>query len=222
MRPLVLTTSGNVSEHSTGAAVDIALINGIPMLGHQGPGTITEAVIKDLLQLQGTMQPHQIISLMDYFGADNTFAMADHDDHVHVGYTPSPGRAPAASPSSSRQILKPDQWQRLIDRLGEIDNPTVPTKPSDAALPAPKGRKHGDRASAAHLPSNRGRPRPCASRSSSSSSRGPSGWSRGATSAVSRSGCWSSASTAPRLPHAAGSAARGLATRIPRRPRPCR
>ena len=58
----VLTTSGNVSEHSTGNAVDIAQINGIPVLGHQGPGSISEALVKDLLQLQGTMKPHQIIS----------------------------------------------------------------------------------------------------------------------------------------------------------------
>ena len=58
------------------------------MLGHQGPGSVSEALVRDLLQLQGTMEPHQIISLMDYFGADNTFAMGDHADHVHVGYTP--------------------------------------------------------------------------------------------------------------------------------------
>ena len=33
-----LTTSGNVSEHSTGDAVDIADIDGVPVTGHQGPG----------------------------------------------------------------------------------------------------------------------------------------------------------------------------------------
>ena len=33
-----LTTSGNVSEHSTGDAVDIAAINGMPVTGNQGPG----------------------------------------------------------------------------------------------------------------------------------------------------------------------------------------
>src|SRR5262249_31970542 len=60
-----LPSSGNVSAHSYGAAVDIAAVNGIPITGHQGPGTITEAVIKDLLLLQGAMRPAQIISLMD-------------------------------------------------------------------------------------------------------------------------------------------------------------
>ena len=121
------------------------------MIGHQGPGSVSEALVRDLIQLQGTMKPHQIISLMDYFGVDNTFAMGDHADHVHVGYQPIAG---PGSGSISRQfsaMLKPQQWQRLIDRLGEIDNPTVPTKPSDAALPTAKGKKNGKRASNAHL-----------------------------------------------------------------------
>ncbi len=144
----ILTTSGNVSEHSTGDAVDIAQINGIPVLGHQGPGSISEALVRDLLQLQGAMKPHQIISLMDYFGADNTFAMADHDDHVHVGYYAEGGPGEGSVSEQFSALLKPEQWQRLIERLGEIDNPTVPTHPSDAALPAGDGEQH--RASGAH------------------------------------------------------------------------
>src|SRR4029453_17721363 len=58
------TTSGNISEHSTGDAVDIAKINGIPIMGHQGPGSVTDIAVKRLLTLQGTMKPHQIITLM--------------------------------------------------------------------------------------------------------------------------------------------------------------
>jgi hypothetical protein len=148
-----LTASGNVSEHSSGNAVDIAQINGQPVLGNQGPGTLSEALVKDLLQLQGTMAPHQIISLMDYFGADNTFAMGDHDDHVHVGYQPAYGPGAGSVSKQFTEILKPDQWARLIDRLGEIDNPTVPTSPSKYALPADKDGKKSDkkRASSAHL-----------------------------------------------------------------------
>jgi hypothetical protein len=72
-----MTTSGNVSEHSTGTAVDIAAINGIPIYGHQGPNSIADVTIQRLLTLQGTMKPHQIISLMTFEGADNTLAMAD-------------------------------------------------------------------------------------------------------------------------------------------------
>ncbi len=153
------TASGNVSHHSSGNAIDIAQINGIPVIGNQGEGSITEALVRDVMQLQGSMEPSQIISLMD-FGADNTFAMGDHDDHVHVGYTPLYGPNGGASQQFT-QILKGDQWQRLIDRLGEIENPTVPTSPSEYSIPTNKrkaekaqkadkaGKRH--RASSAHI-----------------------------------------------------------------------
>jgi hypothetical protein len=135
-----LTASGNVSAHSYGSAVDIAAVNGIPITGHQGPGSITEAVIKDLLLLQGTMRPAQIISLMDL--GPPTFILPDHYNHIHVGYTFS-----AAGQSGVDQLgemLKPDQWQRLIQRLGQIQNPKVPAKPSAAALPTKGNRQTGD------------------------------------------------------------------------------
>jgi hypothetical protein len=137
------TASGNVSEHTTGTAVDIAAINGVPILDHQGPGSITELAIQRLLTLQGTMKPHQIISLMEFQGTDNTLAMADHGDHIHVGFRPMYG----ANETASKQvdaILKPRQWIKLIDRLDEIDNPTVPRAPSDYAVRAER------RASPAH------------------------------------------------------------------------
>ncbi|MFL5899699.1 MAG: lytic murein transglycosylase [Solirubrobacterales bacterium] len=82
-----LTSSGYVSEHSSGSAVDIAAIDGVPVTGHQGPGTLADALIKTVLRLQGTMQPHQVISLEDLPG-ETSFAMADHYDHVHIGYSP--------------------------------------------------------------------------------------------------------------------------------------
>jgi hypothetical protein len=126
----LLTSSGNVSEHSTGDAVDIAVINGEPVTGNQGPGTPADELIRDVLQLQGTMHPHQVISLEDLPG-ETSFAMPDHYDHVHVGYHPLEGAAAAQFTS----LLKPDQWQRLINRLGEIENPKVPVNPSKYSLP---------------------------------------------------------------------------------------
>jgi soluble lytic murein transglycosylase-like protein len=83
-----LTRSGNVSEHSSGDAVDIPTINGTSVLGHQGPDSITDDVVRRLLRLQGLMEPHQIITLMTYPGADNTFSLPDHANHVHVGFRP--------------------------------------------------------------------------------------------------------------------------------------
>jgi len=145
----VLTSSGNVSQHSTGGAVDIAQINGQPVLGNQGPGTLSYALVRDLLQLQGTMTPDQVISLMDLGGP--SFAMADHDDHVHIGYAPLTG--PGSDPDRQfTEILKPDQWQRLIGRIAKIDNPKVPTSPSKVSLPTKKANDGKQkRASSAHV-----------------------------------------------------------------------
>ena len=136
------TSSGNVSHHSSGNAVDIATVNGIPILGHQEAGGITEQAVRRLMQLQGTMAPAQIISLFEIGGS--TFSMADHADHIHVGFQPMFG-ANRKLGKQALAVLAPEQWSDLISRLREIENPVVPTKPSKYALPA-----NGKRASQAH------------------------------------------------------------------------
>src|SRR5207302_11421977 len=80
------TSSGNISEHSSGNAVDISAINGTPILGHQDKGGIAEQTVRRLMLLQGSMRPHQIISLLNF--GQNTLSMADHNDHIHVGFHP--------------------------------------------------------------------------------------------------------------------------------------
>jgi murein DD-endopeptidase MepM/ murein hydrolase activator NlpD len=133
------TTGGNVSAHSSGNAVDIAKINGIPIVGNQGAGSITDIAVRRLLTLQGTMKPAQIITLMTYEGTDNTLAMADHADHIHVGFRPQFDPTTKAG-KLAESVLKPSQWIKLIDRLGQIDNPTVQLKPSKYAIKVAKGR----------------------------------------------------------------------------------
>jgi hypothetical protein len=137
-----LTASGNVSHHSSGNAVDIAQINGVPIFGHQEPGGVTDQAVRRLMRLQGTLRPDQIISLLDY--GQNTVAMGDHHDHIHVGFSPLFG----TNRKLGRQalaVLEPGQWSDLIARLREIDNPVVPTEPSKYALPV---RKRGSGAHA--------------------------------------------------------------------------
>jgi hypothetical protein len=136
------TASGNISEHTSGSAVDIAKINGIPILGHQGPGSITDITIRRLLTLQGTMKPHQIISLMTFDGTDNTLSLPDHADHIHIGFQPLYG----SNSKLGRQlasVLKPGQWIKLIDRLGKISNPQVPTSPSKYSIEVKKPKSAG-------------------------------------------------------------------------------
>jgi hypothetical protein len=138
-----LTASGNVSHHSSGNAVDIAKINGVPILGHQEAGGIAEQTVKRLMRLQGTMRADQIISLLD-IGA-NTVAMGDHADHIHVGFRPLFG-ANARLGRQAMSVLKPGQWSDLLARLRKIDNPVVPTEPSRFSIKVKRPR----RASRAH------------------------------------------------------------------------
>jgi hypothetical protein len=128
-----LTASGNVSHHSSGNAVDIAKVNGVPILGHQEPGGIADQTVRRLMRLQGTMRPDQIISLLDL--GQNTLAMGDHGDHVHLGFRPRLGENRKLG-RQALAILKPGQWTDLIARLREIDNPVVPIEPSKYSLPA--------------------------------------------------------------------------------------
>ena len=132
-----LSASGNVSEHSSGNAVDIAAINGTPILGHQGKGSITEDTIRKLLTLQGPMQPHQIISLMEMGGP--TMALGDHADHIHVGFQPLFGPNEKLG-RVARRVLSNNQWDRFISRLGDIENPVVRTAPSKYSIKIPRKR----------------------------------------------------------------------------------
>jgi hypothetical protein len=75
---------GVPSMHAFGRAVDIAALRGIPILGNQEPGGITEQALRYILLLPEELQPEQLISLFDLGGP--SFAAADHDDHIHAGF----------------------------------------------------------------------------------------------------------------------------------------
>jgi hypothetical protein len=75
---------GVISAHIFGRAVDISAVGGIPILGHQGSGSITERAIRQIMALPPELAPKQIISLMTLGGP--SFALPDHANHIHVGY----------------------------------------------------------------------------------------------------------------------------------------
>lgn len=82
-----LTSSGNVSNHYYGRAMDIAAIDGVPCtdVSPDGPcGTIA----RQLGALPPGQEPTELIYCFDPDGPANPsgFAQADHCDHVHVGY----------------------------------------------------------------------------------------------------------------------------------------
>ena len=111
---------------ATGDSMEISAINGIPIQGHQGTGSITDLTIRRLLTLQGSMRPNQVISLMSYPGQTNTLALPDHSDRIQVAFTPLFGQNKKLS-AQVNSILKPQQWIKLIDTISQIPEPSIPT-----------------------------------------------------------------------------------------------
>ncbi|MCW3028464.1 MAG: peptidoglycan DD-metalloendopeptidase family protein [Solirubrobacterales bacterium] len=130
--------SANSPASSTEVAIDISAVNGIPISGHQGTGSIADATVRKLLMLEGAARPREIVSLMSYPGAAGALTRPNARSAIHVAFTPlNDGAAHGARVYGS--ALTPDQWLRLIARLGEIPDPTVASGPSPASIPAKPG-----------------------------------------------------------------------------------
>ena len=75
---------GVISAHIFGHAADISSVGKTPISGHQQPGSVTEKAVRSILMLPVEVQPRQVISLLGMGGP--SFPLADHHDHIHVGY----------------------------------------------------------------------------------------------------------------------------------------
>jgi murein DD-endopeptidase MepM/ murein hydrolase activator NlpD len=128
-------TEGNAPARSSGDAVNIVAVNGIPIAGHEGPGSIADTTVRKLLMLQGASRPRRIVSSMSYPGAAGALTEPSARDDIRISFSSLSARGSAHTAGTLRQTLSPDEWIKLIARLGEIPDPTVAGKPSAAAIP---------------------------------------------------------------------------------------
>jgi hypothetical protein len=120
---------------STEVAVGISAVNGTPIAGHQGQGSIADTTVRKLLMLEGASRPRQIVSLMSYPGAAGALARPSARGAIRVAFSPL-NQAVGHGARLYSSPLTPAQWIRLVARLGEIPDPTVSGAPSPAAIPA--------------------------------------------------------------------------------------
>jgi hypothetical protein len=80
----LMTKSGHISLHASGRAMDIGAVGGTSILGHQQPGGVTENALRNIMLMPAEFRPSELISLFAIGGP--SFAMADHADHIHVGF----------------------------------------------------------------------------------------------------------------------------------------
>jgi len=80
------TASGNRSNHADGRAFDIGAVDGVSCtnVARDSP---CGRVARDVAKLEGKARPDEVIFCFDPGPGSNSFAAADHCDHVHVGYS---------------------------------------------------------------------------------------------------------------------------------------
>jgi hypothetical protein len=135
-------TEGNAPAGSGGYTVKLTAVNGAPIAGHQGPGSIADTTIRKLLMLQGVNRPLRIVSDTGVPGATIVLVKPSARDYVYVAFRPlsaANGAGAHASASAFGSVLSAKDWIKLIARLGEIPDPTVASGPSAAAVPDKPG-----------------------------------------------------------------------------------
>jgi murein DD-endopeptidase MepM/ murein hydrolase activator NlpD len=131
---------GNPPAGLGGATVKITAVNGVPIAGHQGQGSIADTTIHKLLTLQGINRPLRIVSDTSIPGTNNTLVKPSARNYVYVAFsTLSGGGTHVAGAFGS--VLSAKEWIKLIARLGEIPDPTVASGPSAAAVPDKPGAR---------------------------------------------------------------------------------
>jgi membrane-bound lytic murein transglycosylase B len=80
-----LTTTGYVSNHFYGRAMDIAVVDGVSCTD-TSPDAPCGELAHTLSQLPPPLHPTELIYCYDVDGPGPAFALPDHCDHVHVGF----------------------------------------------------------------------------------------------------------------------------------------
>ncbi len=143
------TAKGVVTTFPARDTIYLTAINGVPVAGHQGAGTITDITIRTLLTLQHKFAPKRIVSLMRYPGAPSTVAASDYSAYIKIELAkPASAKtsknvgakaahaasASTTSPLVANPILNTLEWQRLMTQLSTLQTPKLSTKPSASAI----------------------------------------------------------------------------------------
>ncbi|HEU0249818.1 MAG TPA: lytic transglycosylase domain-containing protein [Solirubrobacteraceae bacterium] len=146
----VNTAAGVQTVFPAAGTLDIAAINGVPISGHQGAGTITDVTIRTLLTIKHHYAPKRIVSLMSYPGAPSTVAEGNRSTFIQLEVptasvarsqaVPTGAKSASATARSSKAThpgslsLDTFEWQRLIDQIASIEQPKVTFAPSASAI----------------------------------------------------------------------------------------
>ena len=128
------------------------VLDAVATLGHATPEEVVDRVVADGGATLAPSTVYRALDALESLGVVGhthldhrapSYHLADHADHIHLGFEPLGGSRTGRQLAA---VLRPHQWIKLIDRLGEIDNPTVRATPSrDAITVVPPRRRASDR-----------------------------------------------------------------------------
>jgi murein DD-endopeptidase MepM/ murein hydrolase activator NlpD len=125
-------SAGNPSADQSIRSITITAVNGLPVAGHQQPGSSAEDAVRRLLMLQGLARPQRIVSLMTFPGSQVAQSSPSAASALRVAFGAA-GAARAAGLAGAG--ISASSWIKLVARLGEIPDPSVSRAPSAAAIP---------------------------------------------------------------------------------------
>jgi Transglycosylase SLT domain len=161
--PCVHDGVASTAEHVSDDTLTITALNGVPIRGHDGPGSLIEVVARGLLALPAAVRPHQMLGPLSLAGTAQTPIRRGSPDDVEISFSPPAPEAKASTASPSKQTpgrpgatggslsagakvaaassaarLAPDlgteQWRKLIARISGLAEPHVPRAPTSAAV----------------------------------------------------------------------------------------
>jgi murein DD-endopeptidase MepM/ murein hydrolase activator NlpD len=106
--------SRSATSGRDGASMDISQINGIPVVGHQGPGTLSDALIKAVLQLQGASKP-SVVASSENLPGPVSYADSSNSDVIHIGFSSLAGYV---DPFAEASNLGPARVDMGVDYTG--------------------------------------------------------------------------------------------------------
>jgi murein DD-endopeptidase MepM/ murein hydrolase activator NlpD len=130
--------AANAPAGASSTTLNITAVNGVAVAGHQLAGSLADEAVRKLLMLQGLARPQKILSLMSYPGSSIALTSHSAADAIHIAFG-ALGAGGAHATALSASGLTPNEWIELIDRLGEIPDPTVGSGHSSAAIPDSAG-----------------------------------------------------------------------------------
>jgi len=136
-------STAGISAPRSGNVLAISALNGLPIRGHDGPGSLVELAAHRLLSLPAAIRPNQIVGPPSLRATVGTFLRLGSPDRLEIGFTaPAPAGA-TQTPSQQKQTGGHGQADGAIGSAATVAQATASSSAArlDPELNAAQWRK---------------------------------------------------------------------------------